>query len=117
VNAGDTFTCCETPLPWPDKGEDRRCPECGTVWEHDGVDIGAGARIKASRLTAAELAVIARARELAAADAEYKIAVALGPAEDVSYSAMVARAFRDAQYLLGELAGIAERLGGEDGAR
>lgn len=44
--AGETFTCCETPLPWPARTEDRTCPECGTVWEHDGVDIGAGARIK-----------------------------------------------------------------------
>jgi hypothetical protein len=43
---GVTFTCCETPLPWPVRAEDRTCPECGTVWEHDGVDLGAGARIK-----------------------------------------------------------------------
>jgi hypothetical protein len=43
---GETFTCCETPLPWPMRTEDRTCPECGTVWEHDGVDLGAGARIK-----------------------------------------------------------------------
>lgn len=41
-----TFTCCETPLPSPSRTEDRTCPECGTVWEHDGVDLGAGARIK-----------------------------------------------------------------------
>jgi hypothetical protein len=41
-----TFICCETPLPWPSRTEDRTCPECGTVWEHDGVDLGAGARIK-----------------------------------------------------------------------
>ena len=44
--AGETFTCCETPLAWPTRTEDRTCPECGTVWEHDGVDLGAGARIK-----------------------------------------------------------------------
>jgi hypothetical protein len=46
TRAGDTFTCCETPLPWPTRTEDRTCPECGTVWEHDGVSLGAGARIK-----------------------------------------------------------------------
>jgi hypothetical protein len=45
-HADETFTCCETPLPWPTRAEDRTCPECGTVWEHDGVDLGAGARIK-----------------------------------------------------------------------
>ena len=44
--ADEAFTCCETPLPWPTRAEDRTCPECGTVWEHDGIDLGAGARIK-----------------------------------------------------------------------
>ena len=44
--ADETFTCCETPLPWPARTEDRTCPECGAVWEHDGIDLGAGARIK-----------------------------------------------------------------------
>ncbi len=43
---GETFTCCETPMQWPTRTEDRTCPECGTTWEHDGVDLGAGARIK-----------------------------------------------------------------------
>ena len=46
LGVGETFTCCETPIPWPARTEDRTCPECGTVWEHDGVDLGAGARIK-----------------------------------------------------------------------
>jgi hypothetical protein len=54
---GETFTCCETPLPWPTRTEDRPCPECGTVWEHDGVDLGAGARIKPGVATEAGLAV------------------------------------------------------------
>jgi hypothetical protein len=31
----------------PTRGRDETCPDCGTVWEHDGVDIGAGAQIKA----------------------------------------------------------------------
>ena len=44
--ADETFTCCETPMSWPARTEDRTCPECGTVWERDGVDLGAGARIK-----------------------------------------------------------------------
>lgn len=44
--AAETFTCCETPMPWPARTEDRTCPECGTVWEHDGAGLGAGARIK-----------------------------------------------------------------------
>jgi len=43
----DTFKCCSTPMPWPTRTEDRVCLDCGTVWEHDGVDLGAGARIKA----------------------------------------------------------------------
>jgi len=46
AGAGGTFTCCETPMPWPTGSQDRVCPECGTVWEHDGIDLGAGARIK-----------------------------------------------------------------------
>jgi hypothetical protein len=115
MGARDTFTCCETPLPWPEKGEDRGCPECGTIWEHDGVDIGAGARIKASRLTAAELDLIGRARALALASGEYEITDAIGQADDVSYSALIARAFVQAQHLLSELAVLAERVGGEDG--
>ena len=41
-----TFKCCDTPIPWPARGRDEACPQCGTVWEHDGVGIGAGARIK-----------------------------------------------------------------------
>jgi hypothetical protein len=44
----DTFTCCSTPMPWPTKTEDRTCPDCGTVWEREPVDLGAGARIKAA---------------------------------------------------------------------
>jgi hypothetical protein len=44
-----TFTCCTTAMPWPAKAEDRTCPECGTVWEREPVDIGAGPRIKAAR--------------------------------------------------------------------
>jgi hypothetical protein len=41
-----TFKCCDAPIPWPARGRDEACPQCGTVWEHDGADIGAGARIK-----------------------------------------------------------------------
>jgi hypothetical protein len=44
--APDTFKCCDTPMPWPTKTEDRICAECGTTWEREPVDIGAGARIK-----------------------------------------------------------------------
>ena len=46
---GSTFTCCATAMPWPTKAKARTCPECGTVWEREPVDIGAGARIKAAR--------------------------------------------------------------------
>ena len=42
----DTFTCCETPMPWPDKGHDRTCADCGAVWEREPIDLGAGAQIK-----------------------------------------------------------------------
>ena len=46
-NGPDGFTCdCGTRLAWPSKAEDVTCPSCGTVWEHDGVDLGGGARIK-----------------------------------------------------------------------
>jgi hypothetical protein len=70
-----------------------------------------------STLTGADRHLIARARELASADNEYDITGAIGPADDVSYSALIARAFRQAQHLLAELAAIAERLsGGEDQA-
>jgi hypothetical protein len=41
-----TFTCCDTPMPWPVKGHDQTCPDCGTAWEREPVDLGAGARIK-----------------------------------------------------------------------
>jgi hypothetical protein len=41
-----SFTCCATPMPWPTRTEDRTCPECGTVWEREPIDLGAGARIK-----------------------------------------------------------------------
>lgn len=41
------FRCCDGALlPWPTDGADVRCPDCGTVWEWDGVTIGGGARIK-----------------------------------------------------------------------
>ena len=61
--AGETFTCCETPLPWPTRTEDRTCPECGTAWEHDGIDLGAGARIKPGPATH-EAQLAERAAEL-----------------------------------------------------
>ena len=42
-----TFTCdCGAQIPWPAKGEEITCPACGAVWEHDGIDIGGGARLK-----------------------------------------------------------------------
>jgi hypothetical protein len=42
------FSCdCGTQVPWPVKGTDTACPSCGITWEHDGVDLGPGARIKA----------------------------------------------------------------------
>lgn len=44
--AADTFTCCETPIPWPTKQQDQVCPDCGLVWEREPVTIGAGAQIK-----------------------------------------------------------------------
>lgn len=48
---GEAFPCdCGRPIPWPTRAEDRGCPDCGTVWEHDGIDLGAGARIKSSPL-------------------------------------------------------------------
>jgi hypothetical protein len=41
------FDCdCGRRLPWPSRVQDETCPDCGAVWEHDGVDLGAGARIK-----------------------------------------------------------------------
>ena len=46
--AADTFTCCTTPMPWPARDQDRTCPDCGTIWEREQVDIGAGARIKSA---------------------------------------------------------------------
>jgi hypothetical protein len=46
--SGDTFACCSTPMLWPTRTEDRTCPDCGTVWERELVDLGAGARIKAA---------------------------------------------------------------------
>lgn len=42
----DTFVCCETRIPWPVARQEIPCPECGTIWEHDGITIGGGARIK-----------------------------------------------------------------------
>jgi hypothetical protein len=48
--AADTFTCCETPIPWPSRQQDEACPDCGTVWEREPVDLGAGARIKDARI-------------------------------------------------------------------
>src|SRR5438067_1798109 len=44
--SAETFTCCETPMPWPAREQDRRCEDCGLVWEREPVDLGAGARIK-----------------------------------------------------------------------
>lgn len=37
---------CGRRLPWPSREQDETCPDCGAVWEHDGVDLGAAARIK-----------------------------------------------------------------------
>jgi hypothetical protein len=37
---------CGARLPWPSKTQDTTCLDCGIVWEHDGVDLGGGARIK-----------------------------------------------------------------------
>jgi hypothetical protein len=82
--AAGTFTCCETPMPWPARTEDRICPEYGTVWEHDGVDLGAGARIKpqdapaASRPTGS-FELNARRTAAAAVLADYKAEVASAP--------------------------------------
>jgi len=45
----DTFTCCETPVPWPTAQQDEECPECGLTWEREPVTMGAGARIKGAR--------------------------------------------------------------------
>ena len=48
MSAADTgtFTCCNTAIPWPTGTEDRTCPDCGTVWEREPVDLGAGVWIK-----------------------------------------------------------------------
>ena len=46
--AAGTFTCCTTPMPWPARDQDRTCPDCGTIWEREPIDIGAGARIKSA---------------------------------------------------------------------
>ncbi len=46
--AAGTFTCCTTPMPWPTQDQDRTCPDCGTIWEREPVDIEAGARIKSA---------------------------------------------------------------------
>ena len=46
--AVDTFTCRTTPMPWPTRDQDRTCPDCGTIWEREPVDIGTGARIKSA---------------------------------------------------------------------
>jgi hypothetical protein len=45
-----TFAChCGGRLLWPLRGgPDIICMRCGSVWEHDGIDIGGGARIKSS---------------------------------------------------------------------
>jgi len=41
------MACCDRELPWPASGgPDVECPQCGIVYEHDGVDIGGGARVK-----------------------------------------------------------------------
>lgn len=45
--------CCDTAMPWPERGQELACPDCGTTWEHDGVTIGAGARIKSQPEAAA----------------------------------------------------------------
>jgi hypothetical protein len=43
----DGFNCdCRRQLPWPSRVQDETCPDCGAVWEHDGVDLGGGARLK-----------------------------------------------------------------------
>lgn len=38
---------CGWRLPWPARGEETTCGNCGAVYEHDGVTIGGGARLKA----------------------------------------------------------------------
>jgi hypothetical protein len=43
--SADTFTCCQTAMPWPTRQQDLTCKDCG-LWEREPVDIGAGARIK-----------------------------------------------------------------------
>ena len=65
-------------------------------------------------LTDTDRGLIARARELAAADNEFEITTAIGPADDVSYSALIGRAFKQSQNLLGQLADLAERLTDDD---
>jgi hypothetical protein len=37
---------CGNRVAWPLRGEDVTCAKCGIVYEHDGIDIGGGARIK-----------------------------------------------------------------------
>lgn len=45
VDSRSEFVCCKTPIPFPARGGDPvTCPQCGSKWEHDGVDLGGGAR-------------------------------------------------------------------------
>jgi hypothetical protein len=50
VKDSSTFSCCETPVLWPAEGQTVTCPDCRSEWEREPVDIGAGARLKVSRV-------------------------------------------------------------------
>jgi hypothetical protein len=63
-------------------------------------------------LTAADLDLIGRARELADADGPGDFRRILGKPHDLEQAALYADALGTAQYLLAELAGLAERLAG-----
>lgn len=47
--ADESFVCCSTPLRWPARDVDVPCPDCGTIWERQAADLGAGAQIKGAR--------------------------------------------------------------------
>ena len=64
------------------------------------------------RITAADRSLINRARALSSARGADAIRVATGQQDQADIDAVYSGAFGDAQFLLGELAALAGRLGG-----
>lgn len=69
----------------------------------------------APSLTDADRGIVARARELAGANDLPALAAVTGAPPDLPVVGVHAEALGVAQYLLGELAAIADRLGGGNG--